>query len=191
MKEAQELFNDSKDEFYKKLDSTTKLIGFTNGVYDLEESEFRKGRPEDFISFTTGIRYLDYDKTDPKFMYVVTFLNKVIDSMFPDDCPVCKAKKEKCGLKNYILLLLSTFLDGSTKDEQFHIWIGSGANGKSLLVELFQDALGDYAGVLDNTVITTKRTKSGNATPELFDTNEAPPFANSKAAPASPQHQTS
>ena len=66
--------------------------------------------------------------------------------------------------------LLSTFLDGSTKDEQFHIWIGSGANGKSLLVELFQDALGDYAGILDNTVITTKRTKSGNATPELFDT---------------------
>ena len=170
MKEATELFNDSKDIFYNKLDSSTKLIGFTNGVYDLESSEFREGRPEDYISFTTGIDYLPYDESDPDFMYYVNFLHKVIDSMFPNDCAVCKAKHEQCGLKKYILLLLSTFLDGSTKDEQFHIWIGSGANGKSLLVELFQDALGDYAGILDNTVITTKRTKSGNATPELFDT---------------------
>ncbi len=170
MKEATELFNDSKDIFYTKLDSSTKLLGFTNGVYDLESSEFREGRPEDYISFTTGIDYLPYDESDPEFMYYVSFLHKVIDYMFPNDCAVCKAKHEKCGLKDYILLLLSTFLDGSTKDEQFHIWIGSGANGKSLLVELFQDALGDYAGILDNTVITTKRTKSGNATPELFDT---------------------
>ena len=170
MKEAAELFNDTKDEFYKKLDSTTKLIGFTNGVYDLEASEFRDGRPEDYISFSTGIRYLNYDETNADFMYVVTFLNKVIDYMFPKNCPVCTGKKEKCRLKDYVLLLLSTFLDGSTKDEQFHIWVGGGGNGKSLLVELFQDALGDYAGVLDNTVITTKRTKSGNATPELFDT---------------------
>lgn len=170
MKEAAELFNDAKDEFYKKLDSSMKLIGFTNGVYDLETSEFRDGRPEDYISFSTGIRYLPYDKSNDEFMYYVTFLNKVIDSMFPDDCSVCAEKKECCSLKNYILLLLATFLDGSTKDEQFHIWMGSGANGKSLLIELFQDSLGDYAGVLDNTVITTKRTKSGNATPELFDT---------------------
>ncbi len=170
MKEATELFNDTKDEFYKKLDSTMKLIGFSNGVYDLAASEFRDGRPEDYISFSTGIRYLEYDESNEEFMYYVKFLNKVIDSMFPDDCTICAEKCVKCGLKDYILLLLSTFLDGSTKDEQFHIWMGSGANGKSLLIELFQDALGDYAGVLDNTVLTTKRTKSGNATPELFDT---------------------
>ena len=103
-----------------------------------------------------------------KFMYYVKFLNKVIDSMFPDDCSICAEKCVKCGLKDYILLLLSTFLDGSTKDEQFHIWMGSGANGKSLLIELFQDALGDYVA-LDNTFLL-QRTKSGNATPELFDT---------------------
>ena len=179
MKEATELFNDEKDVFYKKLDSSTKLLGFTNGVYDLDTSEFRDGRPEDYISFTTGIRYVNINNlktlkenkiSKEHFMYYVKFITKTITSMFPCDCKICAEKKVKCGLMDYVMLLLATFIDGSTKDEQFHIWEGDGANGKSLLVELFQDALGDYAGVLDNTVLTTKRNKSGNATPELFDT---------------------
>ena len=64
--ECQELFFDEK--FEDELDSNDNLIHFLNGVYDLDKNEFREGYPEDNISLTTGINYIeqldadDYDK---------------------------------------------------------------------------------------------------------------------------------
>ena len=48
------------------------------------------------------------------------------------------------SIKDYVLKLLASFLSGSTKQQKFHIWTGSGSNGKSFLVELFMTALGTY-----------------------------------------------
>ena len=41
-------------------------------------------------------------------------------------------------MREYLLLLLSSYLQGHTSDEKFHIWTGTGANGKSKIVELFE-----------------------------------------------------
>ena len=62
------------------------------------------------------------------------------------------------------------FLCGSTADEKFHIWTGSGGNGKSKLVELYQNCLGDYATTLPITLLTGKRSGANNASPELAKT---------------------
>ena len=43
-------------------------------------------------------------------------------------------------------------------------------NGKSLLVDLFQECLGDYSCVLPITLLTENRAKAGQAQPELFVT---------------------
>ena len=58
LKECSELFYQEK--FEDKLDSNCNLIGFENGVFDLETYEFREGHPDDFISFSTNIDYLPY-----------------------------------------------------------------------------------------------------------------------------------
>lgn len=113
MKECKELFYASK--FEEKLDSRANLIGFENGVYDLESMEFREGRPEDYISFTTSINYIPYNPVCVQARIVEDSLNKIFT---------------KPHLKEYVLLLLSSFLNGNIKEERFHIWTGSGCHKK-------------------------------------------------------------
>ena len=159
MKECTELFYDTKRDFISKLDQNHKLICFTNGVYDLSLGELREGRPEDMISFSTKIEFRKYDEEDDELMVYVEKMDKILDQIFPDP-----------KVKDYVMLLLASFLDGSTKNELFHIWTGSGANGKSLIVDLFQECLGEYSCVLPVTLITEKRAKAGAVQPELFNT---------------------
>ena len=48
MKDCSEIF--WEDKFIEKLDCNIDLIGFENGVYDLENMEFNsEGRAEDYI----------------------------------------------------------------------------------------------------------------------------------------------
>jgi phage/plasmid-associated DNA primase len=55
MKMSRLLFLD--EEFGKKLDENKHLIAFANGVFDSTTMEFRQGRPDDCISFSTKINY--------------------------------------------------------------------------------------------------------------------------------------
>jgi P4 family phage/plasmid primase-like protien len=153
MKECRELFY--LEKFEEKLDSRTNLIGFENGVYDLESFEFRDGRPEDYISFTTNINYIVYDENHYKSKEVNDFLSKVL---------------MKPHMKEYVLLLLSSFLNGGIKEERFHIWTGNGSNGKSKTIDLFEQSFGDYCCKLPITLLTQKRAASNAATSELART---------------------
>ena len=153
VEESAELFY--KENFYEKLDSNPKLLGFNNGVYDLSTMEFREGHPEDYVSYSTGNDYYDMDLNDPIFNDIELFVSQVLPN------------KE---VREYVLMLLSTFLCGETGDELFHIWTGSGGNGKSKLIELFELGLGDYCCKLPITVLTRKRACSNEATPELART---------------------
>ena len=74
------------------------------------------------------------------------------------------------AVREYILLLLSSFLGGTTRDEKFHIWTGVGGNGKSKLLELIEFALGDYSCKLSHTVLTRKQSGSSNASPDIEQT---------------------
>jgi len=65
---------------------------------------------------------------------------------------------------------MATFISGSTKSEKFHVWSGSGGNGKSKLIELLEKALGDYAGKMNISNLTQKRGNAGSANPELSRT---------------------
>ena len=153
MKECRELFFD--EHFAKKVDSNKDLIAFNNGVLDLVTFEFRDGRPEDYISFSTGI---DYDPEKKYFEYenwntIETFLAQVL----PD--------KE---VRQYFMRHMSTCLIGGNKAQKFHILTGSGSNGKSMLMNLMSKALGDYAAVVPISLFTQKRNKSAAAAPEVI-----------------------
>jgi len=101
------------EKFEEKLDSKCQLIGFDNGVYDLELQEFREGRPEDYISFTTGCNYVPYDAEHPFSLQIAAFLGQVLP---------------KEHIRKYVLSLFASFLNGNIREERFHIWTGSGCH---------------------------------------------------------------
>ena len=148
--ECVELFY--KNKFEEQLDTKINLIGFENGVYDLEKHEFRDGTPEDYISVSTGICYEEYKEDDDDMLEV----NKFISQVLP-----------KKDVREYVITLLSSFLSGKTGEEKFQIWTGSGGNGKSKLIELFELAFGEYCCTLPITVLTRGRGNSGAADPAL------------------------
>lgn len=143
------------DKFQNQLDANPNLIGFENGVYELNTHIFRDGRPEDFISLTTGINYIPYD---PNSEYSKS-LNLFISQLHPI--------KEN---RDYLLTFLSSCLEGANADESLHIWTGRGGNGKSKINELFINTIGGYAAKLPISLLTQKRAASNAANPELMDT---------------------
>lgn len=150
MKECKGLFTDEK--FEELLDNHTHLIGFENGVYDLRLHEFREGLPDDFISYTTGRHYLNFDPNSIEAKEIEAYLCQV----FTND-----------NVRNYMKNMLSCIVDGSIRQEKFYIFTGSGSNSKSIYLNLLQRAIGDYYCILPIALLTQKRTASNAAQSEL------------------------
>jgi P4 family phage/plasmid primase-like protien len=144
------------EEFEKKVNDAPNLLGFNNGVYDLDLDHFRSGSPDDYLTFSTGYDYIDFDGDEEVF----DFINKFLATIQKNE-----AERE------YLLRLSASFLCGRNKEQQVRIWIGGGSNGKSTFMNLVALALGDYYDVVPPTLITRKRAQAGAATPELADKN--------------------
>ena len=153
MKECRELFFD--EEFTRKIDANKDLISFNNGILNLITMEFRDGKPEDYISFTTSIdydpdrQYYDY----PEWPKVDTFIKQVLPNKMA---------------REYFMKHLATCLIGGNPAQKFHILTGTGSNGKSMILNLMSTVLGDYACTVPISLFTQKRKGSGNAAPEVI-----------------------
>jgi P4 family phage/plasmid primase-like protien len=150
--ECADLVFDAK--FMERLDENPNLICFTNGVFDLEANYFREGCPDDCVSFCTGYDYVPYDAEDEHSVAIDRFLNEIMVDP---------------AMKQYLLTIMSINMSGSIKEEKFYIMTGSGANGKSKLMELLMHTLGDYYKPMDVRILTQKRASSSSASPELAD----------------------
>jgi P4 family phage/plasmid primase-like protien len=181
IEECKEFFDDK--EFMNKLDQNTQLIGFENGIYDLNTKMFRQGLPDDYISLSTGYplkvskmpielnninnevqnivmnSLIDKDK---EFSQIVNSFEKFIKQVIPID-----------DVRNYLFRFLSSCLSGEVREEKFRLWTGSGGNGKSKIIELFNLILGNYSGQLDVSYLTNKRGGSSQASPELENIRNA------------------
>jgi P4 family phage/plasmid primase-like protien len=154
MKECRELFFD--ENFTKKIDSNKDLIAFNNGVLELfDEFNFRDGKPEDYLSFSTGIDY------DPEKMFYDYEAWPKVDAFIKQVLPDMEVRE-------YFLKHLATNLVGGNTAQKFHIMTGSGSNGKSMIMNLTSTALGDYACTVPISLFTQKRKGSGNAAPEVI-----------------------
>lgn len=172
MKEAEQLFYDA--EFHKKINQNPYLLGCANGVLNLREPVFdEKGNPirykptlkpgtaSDYVTMRIGvnsetplgIEYVPYDPADPIQQQIQEFFQKI----FPDE-----------ELREYVLTLLSSCLEGANKEQCFYIITGSGANGKSKVIDLMTNTLGQYASSLSTTALTRKRPESGAANPDII-----------------------
>ena len=168
MKECKEYFYDNK--FIDKLDDQKNLIGFENGIYDLNKGIFRGGLPSDYISLSTQLSLpipktmlplgiddiLEVVKEVECYNELNDGLNDFLEKVFPNP-----------DVREYTIRFLSSCLSGEVREEKFYFWVGSGGNGKSKLVDLIEMALGDYSRSMDVGYLTTKKGSSSSASPEL------------------------
>ena len=149
LEECKPLFYDGT--FEQKLDSNNYLIGFENGVYDLDENIFRDGRPDDNITLSTKHNYTKWSEKNPLNKQIFGFF----ETIFPNE-----------AVRKYFINALSTCVSGETKEEKLYILTGSGSNGKSLTMDLMFSALGDYYMSCPISIITRKRGQSNETSPE-------------------------
>jgi P4 family phage/plasmid primase-like protien len=142
-------FMDTK--FEAKLNMNIYLVGFDNGVYDLKEKVFRDGMPSDMISISVCYNYEEMSLKDERVKFIKDYFNKIqVDE----------------DMREYILTFIASILRGEP-DQKFHIWTGTGKNGKSSTTELLKHAFGDYYGTLPTSYLTKPRKDSSGASPEL------------------------
>lgn len=151
MREATDEFYDSR--FKEKLDLNPYIIAFKNGVYDLNNNVFRKGRPEDFLSKTLGVDYREYDLKDDDIIEVMQFIERI----FPDP-----------SLMKYFLDMASDVFVGGNHQKKVYFWLGEGDNGKSMLQLLMEYMMGKQLSIkFDTNLITGKKPSQGQAHAEL------------------------
>ena len=151
MTEAKELFHDPL--FMDKLDINPYLLCFENGVVDFKEKVFRKGYPEDYVSKSTCIDYVA--NNDAK---TIAEINDFMAKLFP-----------RPQLRDYMWDHLASMLLGTPDKQTFHMYIGEGRNGKSVLTTLIDEIMGEYKGVVPLSAITQDRAKVGGTSAELAE----------------------
>jgi P4 family phage/plasmid primase-like protien len=156
MREASEIFYDK--DLSDKMNSHRELLGFNNGVVDFTINSFRHGLPQDYITKTTGIDYIDYqpDNIPDNIQIIMDEITEFMCQLFPN-----------VELNQYMWEHLASCLIGNCINQTFNIYCGSGSNGKSLLCELMSRTLGTYKGILPINVVTDKRVQTGSTSPEI------------------------
>lgn len=145
-------------DLLKKMDEEKKnLIGFKNGVYDIEKKIFRNGLPEDYVSKTTGYDYIEYSK-DVEDENLKKCYN-IISSFFPSD-----------EYTQYMLHTIGYLLHGDKKRQEVYFWLGVGGNGKSLLSLLIKNVLGDYCEFINEDYFTIQEKDVNKANGQLVKT---------------------
>jgi len=157
MREAMELFYDK--EFIKNMDTNRFLLCFNNGVIDFKENQFRDGYPQDYVTKTTGINYMDFNKykDDKAFMKTREEIYSFMEKLFPIK-----------SLNKYMWEHLASCLIGTNMNQTFNIYHGSGSNGKSMLTDLMSQTLGEYKGTVPITLVTEKRNGIGGTSSEVI-----------------------
>jgi phage/plasmid-associated DNA primase len=152
VKELKEFFCDP--EFLKKLDSKPNLLGFNNGVWDLDVGAFRTTVSEDWLSLTVGFDYSPVMNVEHK-EKVENYWSKLHPS------------KEQ---RAYVINTFARQLYGDNGSELFHIhagFQGAAGNGKTKFFEVLENCLGNYVRKFPVQVLTAKvREEAGKPAPE-------------------------
>ncbi len=129
------------------LNTDDMLIGVKNGVVDLRTGEFRAGSSADLI---TQVAPVDFDPNAqcPQFMQFIqeTFPECVSQANNHDDQNHVLDDQNRQELLDYIHKALGYCLTGRTDQQCLMFGYGTGANGKTTLINVMLELLGnDYA----------------------------------------------
>ena len=150
IKILQKILLDSK--FVDKCDTDPNLVGFDNGVYDLQERKFRQQKYTDRVLMSTNYHFSE-ERDDVVKEKIETFFKQVMP------------KEDE---RDYLLTTLSTCLEGFNTEEIYPNWEGTGGNGKGTTTALVYSALGEYAGSMPVNLLTAKRADANNHNSAMY-----------------------
>jgi len=143
------------EEFYKNLDENRNIFVCNNGVLDLEQCCFRSGEPADMMTISSKINF-PKDVESFEAQEIILAIQDWLDRIFPED-----------EVQDYVLNLFSLKLAGVLYKEWFHIFTGSGANGKSQWFKMINKVFGEYFKTFDNTLLNTAKRDANSASPAV------------------------
>jgi putative DNA primase/helicase len=123
-------------------DADPLLLAVPNGVVDLRTGQLRPGHAADRLTLMAAVPYA-VDATAPRFMQ---FLEEVFDG-----------DQEEIA---FVHRFVGYCITGETKEQVLGIFYGTGANGKSTLINVLRAVLGDYAHNLPFSAIELKARSS-------------------------------
>lgn len=132
------------------LDADPLLLTVANGTLELgAEIRLRPHDRADLITQASPVAY-DANAACPRW-------HKFLDRILPSP-----------GLQRYVQALMGYAMTGLTGEQVMFIAYGSGANGKSTLIETVAHVLGDYAAAVGvQTFMSDENRRGGDATPDL------------------------
>ncbi len=128
-----------------ELDKHWYLLGVRNGVVDLRDGTFRKGRPDDYVTIAAGCAF-DAPAVCPLF-----------------DQTVLDVFKGDHEMVEFFVTCLGYALRGKPTEDMLFIPFGSGSNGKSTILNAVRRVFGSYAKAADAATFVSDGGKSGNA----------------------------
>jgi putative DNA primase/helicase len=121
-----------------ELDCDPWLFNLQNGTLDLRTGKLRPHRPENLITKIAPVPY------DPH-----------------ADCPRFKQFLKETLVEDVLITFVKRYfgyaLTGITRERLFAVLYGSGKNGKTTLVEVIRDCLGDYATNTDTETLLLRK----------------------------------
>lgn len=109
-----------------EFDQKHYLLGFNNGVFDLQKNEFREYEYDDYMTTRTGYNYQKANEKE---------LKKVND--------IINLIEQKEDRKKLLMQVLATGIIGKSY-HKFVLFSGCGGNGKSVISSFMKTALGNY-----------------------------------------------
>lgn len=118
------------------LDRDPFLLNCKNGTLNLGTMDFMSHDPSDLITKCADVDY-DPSAQCPRFL---SFIGEIMDG--------------NPKLINYLAQVFGYALTGDNGEQCFFIFYGEGQNGKSTLLKVFKEILGDYAKTTDFQTLT-------------------------------------
>ncbi len=119
-------------------DADPFLLGVENGVVDLRTGTLRPGRPADRITRACAAPFVPGAPADRWERFVDEVLCQVDENGHVDEAGTL-------ALAGFVHRALGYSLTGATSEQVLWLLHGAGSNGKTLLLEVVADVLGDYA----------------------------------------------
>ena len=178
-----------RNEIYDKvmateqgLDTRCHLIGCENGVIDLEQRDelgrfvLRKARADEYVSKSTGFDYSHVEFDDPRYVGCSNVLRDfwvkrhsigdkkgLYGALMSEEEDPLGYETLRCAM-----MLVCSNMRGGNNIQSLIMFVGQGANGKSVLVNLIRAAMGGYCVVVPGSFWEVSRKSSEGAAPFMM-----------------------